>query len=404
MSFLHPLRITTSLSRDFKATDVPHRFTLKIFTGGHNSPPDGKAIEKMEEFRTEQAYVSARILKRRFNFIPSFYEYTVEFQPKATEPPVRNLTPRVVRFGGDPTAESTEAYLDRGDWQAIEAFLRSQVDSQLRDWYVNTLAAEVGEYPQWLDEWVDKRPGEYLPLLFRGYFRVTWAWAARTGQRARNVTDEQFRGFHQRLDLAREDLDAAARLAPHDEAGAFAFMIPVAMGLQWDKATVMQIYQEAQRRRPWHQLVHASMIQALAPKWSGSLQAMMDLARSTTPAPTGSGALIAVPHAHTEAAAESDSKDYWREPQVVEEILTAAQRTIWAAGAYETPLTLNLHRAFLYCFIQMGEAEHALREFSAVDGRLGYPFTNMAEPAAAYKNAYVRFSARQATPSGSDAG
>jgi len=390
MGFLHLLPISTSLARDFKPTDTPHQFKLKILTGGHNAAPDRKAAEKAEEFRRANDYLSANVTARRFNFLPSFYEYTVQFEPRLQLEPATNLRPRMVSFSDDLTTESLGPALRQGNWQAIEQFLLSIADSQLRDFYVSAVAAEVGEDFLWLDEWVKERPGQYLPLLFRGDFKVHWAWRARGGRRAAYVADEQFKVFFARLEMARQDLEAAAALAPADEAGAFAFMIPMAMGLQWPKDAVLQIYHEAQRRRPWHQLVHVSMVQVLAPKWSGSLEEMFALARSTSAAPIGSGASIAIFHAHAEASHESGSPDYWKDPAILPEVLAAARRTVWAAGAYETPLTLAIHRSLLYCLIRLDDAEHACREFDAVNGRLGYPITYMKDPVAGYAYSYKK--------------
>jgi hypothetical protein len=391
LHLLHAVPISTSWSRDFKPTDVPHRFKLKIYSGGHNEPPDEKATRKAEEFRVANDYVSAKTLDRRFVILPlTFYEYTFEFEPRPVPEPASNRKPRVVSFNGDSTAEALGVHLRRGDWQAIEQFLVAVEDSQYRDFYVSTLAAELSEYPRWLDEWVQQRPNQYLPLVFRGSFKVGWAWRARSDRRASYVSDEQFRVFHERLAMARVDLEAAAAISPADQAGAFAFLLPVAMGLGWDKATAIQIYQEAQRRRPWHQLVHASMIQVLAPKWGGSLDLMFDFARSTIAAPMGSGAPIAIFNAHIEAATEAGTAEYWKGPAILPEVLAAARRTVWAPGAYETPLTLAVHRSLLYCLVRLDDADDARREFDAVDGRLGHPFTNLQDPVGGYEYLYKK--------------
>jgi hypothetical protein len=290
----------------------------------------------------------------------------------------------IARFGGDPIATSYSDRLNKGDWQALENFLLGLPDSELRDFYVGALADEVVGHPRWIDEWVARRPGQYLPLLFRGYHFIRWAWNARGQQRARDVQANAWPLFQGRLEMARVDLEAAAGVAPAGEAGAWVYMIPMARGLGFDRATVWSIYAEAQRRRPWHQIAHTQMIQNLAPKWRGSLAMMFDFARSTAEAPAGSGAPIAMAHAHYEASAEEGGTLHWRRPEVAQDVIWSAEQSVWAPSAVETPLSLGPHNVLFYCFGSLKDRERAARELAVIAGRITWPFTLFPDPQATY--------------------
>jgi len=304
--------------------------------------------------------------------------------PSADLADATDANPRLVEYGGDLIAASHAEELRRGDWPAIEAFLAEQTDSELRDWYVDQLVSSTPDRPAWIDEWVAARPGQYIPLLFSGFHKVCWAWEARGGTRAKYVQQDSWAIFFERLHMAQEDLEAAAGLAPAGEAGAFVFMIPMAKGLQMSKAEVMAIYAEAQQRRPWHQMAHTGMVQALAKKWSGSVEMMLDFARTTRNSPVGSGAPVALLSAHFEAAAELGEKEYWPRPDVAPDIIWVADQLAASPARDASALSLGAHNLMLYEFNQMHDVGRAMVELPKVRGRLTFPFNYFKSPGSQY--------------------
>ena len=167
----------------------------------------------------------------------------------------------------------------KGDWQSIERLLQAQSDLQSRDMLIESLTRAITGRPSWLDAWVQQRPTDYLPLLFRGYQAVTWAWEARGNKRAQHTSRKRFDGFFERLRTAQVDLEEAARRAPDRDAGALAFQITLARGLQYPKPDLLALYEKVQQRSPNHPVAVWAMIQGMAPKWGGTLPAMFSVAR-----------------------------------------------------------------------------------------------------------------------------
>jgi hypothetical protein len=256
---------------------------------------------------------------------------------------------------------------------------------ELRDISIAAIGSRTLGHPSWIDRWVEARPGDYLALLFRGDYRVAWAWQARGIKRFKDTAHEAYDEFQQRLGLAKADLERAAAVAPEGDAGAWVSMITMARGLNYDKPALNRLFDEAQRRYPWHEIAVWSMIQGLAPKWSGSLEAMFDLARAAAAnAPDGSGAHVALVSAHYESSAEEGSAFYWRVPGVVDDIIEAARHSIYSPAYVPSVRSLQHHNLFLYAFGRVEQWDDFQRELEYVDGRLMAPFSQWADPSAPY--------------------
>ena len=71
-----------SFLRDKQVSD---QYRFKIYVGGFSGPDtaDERARSEIKEFMAKERYVGYQILDRRYNLIPSYYEYTVRFTPGA---------------------------------------------------------------------------------------------------------------------------------------------------------------------------------------------------------------------------------------------------------------------------------------------------------------------------------
>ncbi len=56
-------------------------YKFKVFVGGLSGPEtsDKAVAGDLESYKTNNGYKSYTILDRRYNFIPTYYEYTVKF-------------------------------------------------------------------------------------------------------------------------------------------------------------------------------------------------------------------------------------------------------------------------------------------------------------------------------------
>jgi hypothetical protein len=300
-----------------------------------------------------------------------------------SEPAPTVDSPRVVGCDGDPAVTQLVECAKRGQWDRIEAVLKAAPAQEARDLLISGVTREIIGRPSWIDS--VSRHGDYVALLFRGAHAVAWAWQARGHLRASRTTKAQFDLFRHRLEIARADLEQAATLAPPGDGGAWVFQLDMARGLQYDKARLLGLFEESQRRAPWHPIAVSSMIQGLAPKWSGTLAEMFDVARSAQAAPTGSSAHVAMVEAHFEAALQTVPELYWRGSGVREDILAAAERSVDSPAYARTPRSLRDHNYFLHAYWQLREHDRWARELGIVQGHLTPPFTTFEDPVASYK-------------------
>jgi hypothetical protein len=178
-------------------------------------------------------------------------------------------------------------------------------------------------------------------------------------------------------------------------------MVDVARGLEYEKPELRKIFEDVQRRRPWHELATMSMIQALAPKWGGSLESMFDLARrALAEAPEGSGAHVAIVSAHCESSAVEGTMAYWRVPGVLDDVYEAAAKSIDSA-AYVPSIRSNVHHThFLYAFGRLRQWDRFERELAVVDGRLDRPFTDWSDPLVPYRQMRTELASRGSRSTG----
>jgi TPR repeat protein len=113
--------------------------------------------------------------------------------------------------------------------------------------------------------------GTALFYAVRGDFYVTYAWDARTAQLASKVTDEQFRVFFERLEVAAEALEKAWEL-DDKSAHVAARRITVAMGLHEERPVVERWFERAVKADPNNLAAYQAKLVYLEPKWHGDDQ------------------------------------------------------------------------------------------------------------------------------------
>jgi len=59
---------------------VAEQYRFKIYVGGFQFlPPNSQAEKRITEYMVGKDYKSYNIVNKRYNFIPSYYEFTVKF-------------------------------------------------------------------------------------------------------------------------------------------------------------------------------------------------------------------------------------------------------------------------------------------------------------------------------------
>lgn len=120
-------------------------------------------------------------------------------------------------------------------------------------------------------------PGSFAATV-RGMFYVSYAWDARTRQVAGRVTDEQWRGFAERLESAKEAFELAWRLDDTNSQAA-AGMITVELGQGKGRARMEEWFARAMKADPNNFQACALKAEYLQPKWHGSEKDLLAFGR-----------------------------------------------------------------------------------------------------------------------------
>jgi hypothetical protein len=119
---------------------------------------------------------------------------------------------------------------------------------------------------------------------------------------------------------------------------------------------------------------HVQMLEGLMAKWSGSAAEMFDFARHTAQAHAGTHLPVLVVHAHLEHRWNSDDDDdYMERPEVGEEIVAAAQASIWHPSYRPSLFTTLLLNTFAFALAKADRYVEAERCFADLGDHRVYP-------------------------------
>ncbi|RAJ41822.1 hypothetical protein K353_02933 [Kitasatospora sp. SolWspMP-SS2h] len=198
---------------------------------------------------------------------------------------------------GDAGLTGLRAAVGAGSWEGARSILDTAAGQDDLTLMVEAVADVTGaEVP--LAAALDAAPDDPLLRLAQGARHVSWAWEARTGARAQHVGEEQWKLFHERLEIAEEHLFRAAELDP-DLLGPWYFLQISGRGASLERNAASHRFEAALRRSPGHVASHRQRLQQLCEKWQGSHERMHAFARDTMlAAPEGSplGQLVARAH------------------------------------------------------------------------------------------------------------
>ena len=76
------LRTTATYGQEFERRESPDQYAFKVYVGGFSGSKtaDERAKVEIDQFMKKEGYTASEILKRTYNFLPSYYEYVVKFR------------------------------------------------------------------------------------------------------------------------------------------------------------------------------------------------------------------------------------------------------------------------------------------------------------------------------------
>lgn len=266
------------------------------------------------------------------------------FQNKSRANPKNDLHPT----DGDPRAQPVLAALKQGNVFPFHQLLQScGQDWDTLGYYLDEL---VGHAPRpMLDAMCSSQPSP-LAFLMRGAHGIEWAWEARGRGLSKNVSDESWQLFEQRLKWAEQDLLLAAQGNPADPTP-WALLVRVAMATDAPPEVAWQHFQQATARQADNYRAHVGMRTNLSARWGGSHEQMLDFARRrAAEAPPGSDLPMLLFAAHLDVWSHIHSIDenpagalsYIYQPQVRQELDMAYARSL--GGPARPRATTILHR------------------------------------------------------------
>ncbi|MFD7766040.1 hypothetical protein [Streptomyces sp. NPDC059787] len=306
--------------------------------------------------------------------------------PHALPAPRRKNGVYVLRALGDTRVLAVVEAADAGDWEAVKTAL-APFDLG-RDHRVLGQLADLDGVQDWIGRAVEEdKEHRALALLISGARHISWGWEARTSARAVDVTREQWRIFHERLDIAEEQLFEAAELRP-EWVTPWRRLLTSGRGMSLGPAVNETRFDAGLRRDPLDLDIHTERLAQLQPRWGGEPGQALAFAREAfAGAPDGHRLGCVVAMAYVEEWVESDDSNCLQQPRIRTELREAAERSI-LHHAYERGLGWQGDYNMFAMALSLAGSSTASNVFRELDGAFTeWPWTFMADP----QKAYARF-------------
>ncbi|MFC0629018.1 hypothetical protein [Kribbella deserti] len=275
----------------------------------------------------------------------------------------------------DPELDLADKATRAGDLDAGLALLKATEQcSDLRCLRVAALGrAAVGQCEQ-LEALVAASPEDPDLLVWLGQTKVFEAWAVRGSYTTEHVSAQVFQRFHAMLEEARLVLWDAIEAAPDDSAP-WSVLQWVAIGQEVTAEDKQYVFNQGLVRQPDCYAVHSGRIQVLAPKWGGSLDALIQFGRETAARAKPGRTLIAITalvQAEIHLAASKPAKPYELDTYFTryKPTVLAARETWLQPERQSEPYDIEAHGAFAYALRLYREPELAMEHVEAMQGRI----------------------------------
>jgi hypothetical protein len=278
-----------------------------------------------------------------------------------------------------PTTDLTDAYpewqelraaLRREDWPTARRLITDQppsVQTQLI-WQVD----DESQIRPLVQQRVDADPDDSVAAAVLGRLMIHDAWQVRTGARAKNVSRDQFRTFHEMLRTAERMLIDAAAHQPTD-CSIWACRLITARGLELGQSEARRRYDRLAEQDPHHLPGQELMLQQLCPKWGGTYDDMHGFARDVAlAAPEGALNASLIAQAHFEHLLDLNSWEIARyaTAEVKEEVRMAAARSVLHPGFRPTYGWIDAASRFALIFSMFDDHAAAAPHFQALGNRV----------------------------------
>ncbi|MEU0971194.1 hypothetical protein ABZ357_39470 [Streptomyces sp. NPDC005917] len=274
-----------------------------------------------------------------------------------------------------------------GDWAAVKAAL---APFELgRDHQVLGELAELDGVQDWIGRAVEAdKEHRATALLISGARHISWGWEARTSARAAHVTQEQWRVFHERLHIAEEQLFEAAELRPQ-WITPWRLLLTSGRGMSLGRAVNETRLDAALRRDTLDLETHIGWVSQLQPRWGGEPGDALAFARKAfAGAPDGHRLGCVIAMAHIEDWVESDHKNCLRSPEIQDELVEAAERSILDPAYVRRPGWQRDFNMFAMALSLASVSTATPRVFRELQGAYTpWPWEYMAQPEQMYARA-----------------
>ncbi|GGT05417.1 hypothetical protein [Streptomyces griseoviridis] len=278
-----------------------------------------------------------------------------------------------------------------GDWEAVKAAL-APFDPG-RDHQVLNQLADLDGVQDWIGRAVEEdKEHRATALLVSGARHISWGWEARTAARAADVTREQWQTFHERLDLAEEQLFLAAELRP-EWITPWRCLLTSGRGMSLGAAVNETRRDAALRRDPLDLETHIEWVSQLQPRWGGAPgQALAFAQEAAARAPEGHRLGCVLATAYIEEWVESERGDFLETDEIRARLREAADRSILHPAHRRSPGWQRDFGTFAMALSLAGERHTVRRVFRALDGAYpgGWPWQYFADP----EKQFARFQRR----------
>ncbi|MET9042428.1 hypothetical protein ABZX34_05940 [Streptomyces sp. NPDC004362] len=274
-----------------------------------------------------------------------------------------------------------------GDWPAVKATL-APFDLGRDDQVLGELA-DLDGVQNWIGRAVEEdKEHRATALLISGARHVNWGWEARTSALAVDVSQAQWRVFHERLRIAEEQLLEAAELQP-EWVTPWRRLLTSGRGMSLGPAVNETRLDAALRRDPLNLDAHIQWVSQLQPRWGGKPGEALAFAREAfAGAPDGHrlGCVIAV--AHIEDWVESSRQNCLVTPEIQDELLEAAERSILHRAHVRRPGWQEDFNTFAMALSLASESIALPRVFRELGGAYTpWPWKYMSQPEKMYARA-----------------
>ncbi|MFE2276499.1 hypothetical protein ACFXAE_04335 [Streptomyces sp. NPDC059454] len=300
--------------------------------------------------------------------------------PYALPVPRRKNGMYTLRALGDTRVLALVEAADAGEWEAVKAAL-APFDPG-RDHKVLGELAVLDGVQDWIGRAVEEdKEHRATALLISGARHISWGWEARTAARAVNVTQEQWRVFHERLHIAEEQLLEAAELKP-EWVTPWRQLLTSGRGMSLGATVNETRFDAGLRRDPLDLEIHIERLAQLQPRWGGEPGQALAFARDALArAPQGHSLGCVIAMAHIEDWVESDHEDCLETPEIQAELREAADHSILHPAYVWRPGWQHDFNMFAMALSLAGERHTVRRVFRTLDGACTkWPWTFFADP------------------------